>query len=184
MRRVRAGQPDGVGGGAQVAADQREVRGLDGDVGAGAHGQAEVGLRERRRVVDPVADHGDDRALVLQPLDDVDLVGGQHLGDDVARSIPTWRATACGGAAVVAGQQQRTQAERPQLCDGILRGVLHRVGDDHDAAHPSVPPDHTGSGRRLRRRWRRPPSPGVGMAHSVPSQRARPATTARPSTTP
>ena len=87
-----AGEPDGVGGGPQVAADQGEVGGLDGDVGAGAHGQAEVGLGERGGVVDAVADHGDDGALVLEALDDVDLVGGQHLGDDVLRVMPTCRA--------------------------------------------------------------------------------------------
>jgi hypothetical protein len=78
-----AGQADGVGGGAQVAADQGEVGCLDGDVGAGAHREAEVGLGERGGVVDAVADHGHDPALVLQSADDVDLVLGQDLGDDV-----------------------------------------------------------------------------------------------------
>ena len=57
--------------------------GLDGDVGAGAHGEAEVGLGERGGVVDPVADHGHDPTLVLQAADDGDLVLGQHLGDHV-----------------------------------------------------------------------------------------------------
>ena len=42
----------------QVAADQGQVARLDGHVGAGAHGQAQVGLCERGRVVDAVADHG------------------------------------------------------------------------------------------------------------------------------
>ena len=81
--RVRRDEPDGVGGGPQVAAHQGEVAGLDGDVGAGAHGDAEVGLGQGGGVVDAVADHGHDAALGLQPLDDVDLVGGQHLGDHV-----------------------------------------------------------------------------------------------------
>ena len=84
MVRERApGEPDRVGGGAQVAADEREVAGLDGDVGAGAHREAEVGLGERGGVVDAVADHRDDPALVLEAPDDVDLVGGEHLGDHV-----------------------------------------------------------------------------------------------------
>ena len=38
-------------------------RGLHGHVGAGADGDADVGLRQRGGVVDAVADHGDDRAL-------------------------------------------------------------------------------------------------------------------------
>ena len=59
----------------QVARDERDVGGLDRDVGAGADGEAEVGLRERGRVVDAVADHRDDAALVLQAADDVGLAG-------------------------------------------------------------------------------------------------------------
>ena len=106
MAERAAGQPDRVGRGPQVAADQGQVAGLDGDVGAGAHGQPEVGLGERGGVVDAVADHGDDPALGLQPLDDVDLVGGQHLGDH-ASSMPTSAATARAAALVVAGQQDR-----------------------------------------------------------------------------
>ena len=45
---------------AQVALHQRDARALHRDVGAGAHRDADVGLRERRRVVDPVARHRDD----------------------------------------------------------------------------------------------------------------------------
>ena len=62
--------------------------GLDRDVGAGAHGQPEVGGGQRGGVVDAVADHRDACALGLQPLDDGDLVGGQHLGDDVVVGDP------------------------------------------------------------------------------------------------
>ena len=51
-----------AGDGARIAADQRHVGCLDRDVGAGADGDAEVGSGERRRVVDPVADHRDDGA--------------------------------------------------------------------------------------------------------------------------
>ena len=53
----RAREADGVAGGAQVAADERQVGGLDRHVGAGADRKAEVGLRERRRIVDAVAGH-------------------------------------------------------------------------------------------------------------------------------
>ncbi len=72
------GQADRVGHGAQVAADQGQVGGLDGGVGAGAHGQAQVGLGERGGVVDPVADHGHDAARGLEPLDGGQLAAGQH----------------------------------------------------------------------------------------------------------
>ena len=42
------------------------VGGLDGDVGAGADRDADIGLRERGRVVDAVADHRDDVTPRLQ----------------------------------------------------------------------------------------------------------------------
>ncbi len=51
------------------------------DVGAGAHGEAEVGLGQRGGVVHAVADHGHDAALGLEAPDHPGLVRGQHLGD-------------------------------------------------------------------------------------------------------
>ena len=48
VRSVRPGEPDRVDRGAQVARHEREVGGLDRDVGAGADREPEVGLRERR----------------------------------------------------------------------------------------------------------------------------------------
>ena len=61
--------------------DQRHVGGLDRHVGTGADGDADVGLSERRRVVDPVADHRHQLALVLQVADLERLVLGQNLGE-------------------------------------------------------------------------------------------------------
>ena len=63
------GQSDGVRGRPQVARDKGEIRGLDGDIGTRTHGQAQIGLCERCDVVHSVADHGDNPALGLKPLD-------------------------------------------------------------------------------------------------------------------
>ena len=49
----------------EVAAHQRDRRGFGGDVGARGHRDADVGLRQRRRVVEAVADHGHDAAVAL-----------------------------------------------------------------------------------------------------------------------
>ena len=81
VRSVRRESRIASAGGAQVARDEGQVGGLDRDVGAGADRQAEVGLGERRRVVDAVADHRHDPALGLQPPIDVRLLRGQDLGD-------------------------------------------------------------------------------------------------------
>ena len=74
MRSVRRERRIASAGDREVAAHEGEVAGLDGDVGAGAHGDAEVGLGEGGGVVDAVADHGDDLAFGLEAPDDVDLV--------------------------------------------------------------------------------------------------------------
>ena len=72
----RAAEADGEGNGAQVVGHQRNVGGLDRGVGAGgAHGDADVGRGQRRRVVDAVADHGHRAELPTQLLDERDLVG-------------------------------------------------------------------------------------------------------------
>ena len=81
VRERPAGEPDRVGGGAQVARDEREVGRLDRDVGAGADREPEVGLRERRRVVHAVADHRHDLALLPAAADLGDLLAGVDLGE-------------------------------------------------------------------------------------------------------
>ena len=45
---------------AQVALDQRDLRAVHRDVGARAHRDADIGLGQRRRIVDAVAGHRDD----------------------------------------------------------------------------------------------------------------------------
>ena len=144
----RARQADGVGGGARIAGDQREVGGLDGHVGAGADGQPEVGLRERGGVVDAVADHRDDPPLGLQATHDVDLVRREHLGDDLVDADRGGHRVRGGG--VVAGEQQRTEPERPQGRDRFRGGRLDRVGDGEQPARLAVPGhEHRGPSRGL-----------------------------------
>ena len=95
----------------EVAAHQRDVGGLGGDVGARGHGDADIGLRQRRRVVEAVADHRDAAALALQPLDRVDLAVGQHLGDHlVDAGLPRDR---LGGRAPIAGEHHDAKAAAP-----------------------------------------------------------------------
>ena len=79
MRRVLPGKPDRVGRGTEVAGDERQVGGLDRDVGAGADREPEVGLGEGGCVVDAVTDHRDDLALGLQPRHNPRLVLREHI---------------------------------------------------------------------------------------------------------
>ena len=47
------------------------------------NGDAAVGFLQRRGVIHPVAGHADDVAALLQDIDDVELVFGEHLGETV-----------------------------------------------------------------------------------------------------
>ena len=62
---------------------ERHAGALHRHVGAGAHRDADLRLRQRRRVVDAVARHGDDAALGLEPLDRVRFLIGEHLRHDL-----------------------------------------------------------------------------------------------------
>ena len=51
---------------------------MNGDIGAGAHGDAEIGLGQRGGIIDPVADYGDHPALGSQVAHDLGLLPGLH----------------------------------------------------------------------------------------------------------
>ena len=73
---------DGSHDGGEVVVGEDHHRGVLRHLGAGdAHGHADVGLLERRRVVHAVAGHRDDVALLLERVDEADLVLGRHPGD-------------------------------------------------------------------------------------------------------
>ena len=185
VRQRAAGQPDRVGRHPQVAAHEREVAGLDRDVGAGAHREAQVGLGERGGVVDAVADHRDHAALAP---------AGAARRRPCRPAAPRRRRRS-----VDARPRRPTAARRPRLSpvsstgrspssrscgDRLGRRRLHRVGDDQDARGPRRP-------TRRRRRCGRPPAPArraLGRsraeADQSASRRGGRRATAWPSTTP
>ncbi len=68
---------------AEIALEERDAGALHGHVGAGAHGDADVGLGEGGGIVDAVARHGHLPPFRLQPLDDLALLLRLHLGHDL-----------------------------------------------------------------------------------------------------
>ena len=67
----------------EVVVGQNHVRGLLGHVRAGnAHGNADVRLLKRRRVVHTVSGDGHDLAHLLQVLDDAQLLLRRHASED------------------------------------------------------------------------------------------------------
>ncbi len=104
---------------AEIALDQGDAGALHRDVGAGSHGDPDLGLGERRRVVDAVAGHRDDAPLRLELLD----LGGLLIRQDLRHDI--------------------VDAE---LLRDRLRGRL-AVAGHHDDADPFVVKGANGFGR-------------------------------------
>ena len=95
----------------QVAPHEGDVGRLDGHVGPGPHGDADVGLGQGRGVVDAVADHRDHVALGLQRRDGVRLARRQDAGDHPVD--PDLAGDGLGRPGRVAGQHDDRRARRP-----------------------------------------------------------------------
>jgi hypothetical protein len=113
------------GDAAQVAFNEGEVPTFHRHIGAGPHGDADVGAGECRGVVDPVAGHRDTPSLSLEGGDEfhlvlradlaVDLVDPKLLGDCLR-----------GGQTVTRGHND-PDARVMELADRLGRRVLDRV---------------------------------------------------------
>ena len=124
----------------EVRPHDRDVAGFDGDVGAGAHRDADVGLGQRGGVVHTVTHHRNDVPVGLQALDDGELVGGHHFGDDVSFGIETELDADCiRSRPIVPGEQHHRQPEISQLADRSRARLADDIGDDERGAHLAVP---------------------------------------------
>jgi hypothetical protein len=75
------GETDDRGDIMRVAFDENDVSRFNGDIRAGADGNADISLRERRRIVHTIACHGDNETSGLHLLDLGDFLVWKHLGD-------------------------------------------------------------------------------------------------------
>ena len=123
VRSVRRERRSASAASAQVAGDEREVGGLDRDVGAGPDRHPEVGLGERRRVVDAVADHRDDAALAPAGARTTAAFSAGSTSA-MTSSMPIRVGDGARGRLVVAGQQDRAQAELAQPPHRLARARL------------------------------------------------------------
>ena len=79
LRITASGEFDGGNGIQQVALHQDDVGRFDGDIGAGANGNAHIGSGQGRGIIDAVADHGNLFALGLELADLLLLILGEDL---------------------------------------------------------------------------------------------------------
>ena len=136
LRIVRLREADGGGHARQVARHQHHVGALDGDVGAGADGDADIGRGKRRRVVDAVADEGDAAAGPCRRVTASTLPSGSTSA--TTSSMPSVRGDRLRRAAVVAGDHRDLQPHGVQRRDGGGRRRLHRIGHRDDGGEPAV----------------------------------------------
>jgi hypothetical protein len=136
---------------ARVVAHEDDVGGLDGDVGAGADGDADIGLGQGGRVVDAVADHRHRRALGLQLADLGGLVAGEDLGEVLldpevlrhpgrdARVVAGQHHGPHAALAQVAGPPRATRRGRRRRVRGRRRAAVDEHEDDGLAGLGQLP---------------------------------------------
>ena len=89
---------------------------------AGVHRHADVGLRQRRRVVGAVAGHRHQLAVGLLALDERHLVLGRRLREEVVHA--GFGGDRRGGERIVAGDHHGLDAHRPQMREPLLMPPL------------------------------------------------------------
>src|SRR3546814_16227934 len=121
----------------QVALDEGNAGALDRDVGAGAHGDADIGLRQSRRIIHAVAGHGDDPAFGLVLLHDRALFLRHHPG--LALIIAELARNGLGGRPVVSGEPDAPPAVRAALPSSLRRRLLYRLSAADLAGERATP---------------------------------------------
>ncbi len=133
----------------EVVVGEHHGGGLACDLGAApAHGHTDVGVPQRGRVVDPVAGHRDDLAVVVQGVGDPQLGLGRGPGEHDLLAAREQLLE------VLVGQRvQREPVDHPVGADAHLAGDLARrapvvPGDDVDADARGVAGGHRGADLR------------------------------------
>ena len=89
-------------------AHQGNRRRLNGDIAAAAHGDPHIGLRQRGRIVDTVADHRHLMPFALQALNRIGFPVRQHPGNHLINA--RLFGDSFGGGGVISGQHRQTIA--------------------------------------------------------------------------
>jgi hypothetical protein len=151
---------EGIDNGTETRGKEDDIGGRAGSVRGTLDGNTSIGLLERGGIVDTVTSHGNEVATLLQNLDDVVLVLGEHLGETIGsldevvhlRAGHVTAATETKALSVVdvgaetelarsltsnadgiTSKHLDGQTERLSLVDGAGSVVTRGVGAGHDA---------------------------------------------------
>ena len=119
-----------------IAVEIDHVAGLARRHRAGVHRHADIGLRQRRRVVGAVAAHRHQLALRLLVADQLELRLGRRLRQEVVH--PGLGGDRGGGQRVVAGDHHRADAHAAQFGEALADAALDDVLQVDDAEQPAI----------------------------------------------
>jgi hypothetical protein len=122
-----------------------EVCRFDGHIRARPHRDAQVGLRQGRRVIHAVTSHGNRGAAGLQFTHGFDLALRQHRCEHILRSDADGGCHLRGHCRVVAGQQHRPEAQLLQPRNRGRRARLDGVPERDNSRRPPVHGNPDGS---------------------------------------
>ncbi len=120
----------------RIAVEVDHVAGLARGHRAGVHRDADVGLGQRRRVVGAVAAHGDELALGLFVADQLQLVLGRRLSQEVVDA--GLGGDGRGGHRVVAGDHHRADPHAAQFGEALADAAFDDVLEVDDAEQLAV----------------------------------------------
>ena len=155
----------------RVGIEVDHVAGLARGLRAGLHGDADVGLGERGRVVRAVAAHGDEAAAGLFLADIGELVLGRRLGEEIVDA--GFGGDGRGGDRIVARDHHRADAHGAQRGETLLDAGLHHVLEMDDAEQArTVSADRQRRAARRRDLRDRLPELGGGRLRRQPRWRS------------
>ena len=109
----------------RVAVEIDHVAGFARGLRAGVHRHADIGLRERGRVVRPVAGHGDEMTVGLFLADAFEFLFRRRLRHEIVHARLS--GDGCGGEWIVAGDHHRFDSHLAQLREAILDSAFDDV---------------------------------------------------------
>ena len=115
---------------------------------AGIHGDPDIGLSQRRRVVRAVSGHGDEFALRLFAPDEIHFFLGSCLRQKIVDSC--FAGNSRGRKRIVAGDHDGPDSHSAQLIEAIAHAALHDVFEINHAKGAAIFGDHQRRSARTR----------------------------------
>ena len=116
----------------RIGVEIDHVAGFARGLGAGIHGDTDIGLSQSRRIVGAVAAHGDELALCLLVADQLQLLLWRCLREEIVDA--GFRGDCRSGHRVVAGDHDGADAHAAELGEALADAALDDVLELDDAA--------------------------------------------------